>query len=240
MKTEEIERKPRGLDPNEVSRALQELQPLSWELLDRRGRQVPLTSAGYVLRFGHAYHLRLVSPFRCEEIEHVRLDNPAPFLAVEPSVHEQDDQGRSVHILPFRVKLDLWSILRRLGMTVSGDELEVRHQFKPNVYRHAEPFLCPIVVRPRWATVLVAVLGGLLLMVVERLVSNLFAPASANQNLDDLFYAAEQRTTWWYFLAIAGAVWLLVNVVNLFLLYRRSRELRQNFRELYPVADTTG
>lgn len=237
MKTVELHRKHRGLDPNEVSRALQDLQPTSWTLEDRRGRPVPLTSAGYVLRFGHAYHLHLVSPFPCDDIDRVRLVNPSQFLTVEPAIHEQDDQGRSIHILPFKVKLDIWSVLRRLGMTVFGDELEVRHYFKPNVYRHAEPFLCPIVVRPRWMTVLVAVIGGLFFMLLERLVSTLFFPAGPEQNLDNLLSAAEQRSTWWSLLIVAAAVWIIVNLMNLFLLYRRSRELRDNFRESYPAVD---
>jgi hypothetical protein len=235
MKTEELDRQRRGLDPNEVSRALQDLQPSCWALLDRRGHAVPLTSAGYVLRFGHAYQLRLVSPFECEEIDCVRLVNPAPFLAVEPAVHEKDDRGRSIHILPFKVKLDFWSILRRLGMTVFGDELDVRHYFKPHVYRHAEPFLCPIVVRPRWMTVLIAVVGGLLFMVLERLVTSLFVPESTGRSLADTLGAVSQRGNWIYFLIIAAAVWLGVNIVNLCLLYRRSRELRDSFREMYPA-----
>jgi hypothetical protein len=235
MKTEELERKRRGVDPNEVSRALQDLQPLSAILLDRRGHEVPLTSAGYVLRFGHAYHLRIESPFPCEQIDHLQIVTPAPFIEVEPAVHEQDDRGRSVHILPFKVKLDLWSTVNRLGMTVFGDELEVWHYFKPNVYRHAEPYFCPIIVRPRWMTVLIAVLAGLLFMVVERLVTNAFVPENAGQHLGDMLHAAVQRSTWWYFLAIALGVWLIVNLVNLLLVYRRSRELRAQFRETYTL-----
>ena len=103
MKTEEIQRTTRGRDPYEVSRALQELTPLSWSIMDRRGRPVPLTPAGYVLRFGQAYRLRLVSPFKAEDVREVRILTPPSFLTVEPTLIEKDSQGRLVYTLPFKV-----------------------------------------------------------------------------------------------------------------------------------------
>src|SRR5947209_3688475 len=73
MKTEEIQRTPRSHDPGEVSRALQELTPLSCTIVDRHGRPVRLSSAGYVLRFGKSYHVRIRPPFKNEEIREVRI-----------------------------------------------------------------------------------------------------------------------------------------------------------------------
>src|SRR5262249_39049858 len=106
MKTEEIQRTTRGRDPHEVSRALQDSKPLSWSIVDRRGRAPPLSAAGYVLPFGQAYRLRIISPFPAADIQEVRLVNPPSFVTVEPPLIEQDEQGRVVHSMPFKVSLD--------------------------------------------------------------------------------------------------------------------------------------
>jgi hypothetical protein len=235
MKTEEIQRKPRGRDPNEVARALQELTPRAWSVVDRRGRPVPLTSAGFVLRFGQAYHLRLVSPFKREVVEKVYFENPPPFISVMPSRFDKEEQGYDVYDLPFKVNLDPWANLRRLGTSVLGDDLEVVHGFRPGVYHEAPTFLCPIVVRPRWETVIVGVLSGLLFILLEKLLVGLFAPhRNFQDSIEELLNAFTQRHSWGIFAMLAGAVWLIVNIVNVSLLYRRSRELRQHFRESYP------
>src|SRR6516225_7706458 len=73
MLTEELHRTYKGRDPNEVSRALQELTPRSCVIVDRRNRPVLLSSAGYVLRFGNAYRLQIRAPFRHEDIQAVRI-----------------------------------------------------------------------------------------------------------------------------------------------------------------------
>ena len=62
MQTESIQRTPATHCPHAVSRALQDLAPDVCVIVDRRGKPVPLSGAGYVLHFGHAYHLRVVSP----------------------------------------------------------------------------------------------------------------------------------------------------------------------------------
>ena len=205
MKTEEIQRRPRGRDPNEVSRALQELTPRAWSVVDRRGRAVPLTSAGYVLRFGQAYHLRLVSPFKREDVEQVYIDNPPPFISVQPGRFDREEQGYYVYDLPFKVNLDPWAHLRRLGMSVLGDDLEVVHGFRPGAYGEAPTFLCPIVVRPRWATVIVGVLGGLLFILLEKLLTGLFVPnRNIQDGIGDLLEALSRGHSWGFFAMLAG------------------------------------
>src|SRR6266581_1859266 len=105
MKTEEIQRTPKSSDPNEVSRALQELTPLSCRIVDRRGRAVPLSAAGYVLRFGKAYRLRIRAPFADDDVESVRIISPPAFLKVEPELREIDEAGQSVRAIPFTVSV---------------------------------------------------------------------------------------------------------------------------------------
>jgi hypothetical protein len=234
MRTEEIQRTPRSRDPNEVSRALQELTPLSCAIVDRRGRPVPLSSAGYVLRFGHSYHLRLLSPFHEEDIQTIRLINPPPFLTVEPELPEVDEQGRSVRSIPFKVSLDLWTHMRKLGMGIYSDDLEIVHYFRPGLFREAPAFFCPIVARPRWTVIIVAVLLGILFILLEKIVSGFFSPEHPADNLRLFLEPMLRLESWLWLVGIALAVWLGVNLVNLTLLYRRSRELRQAFREMYP------
>ena len=137
--------------------------------------------------------------------------------------------------MPIKVALDVWAHIRKLGTSVYGDELEVAHYFKPGVFRDAQSFLCPIVVRPRWAAVVVAVLLGLLFIVLEKVTVSLFFPERTVQDSMQSLLQAFSRGDWWLrFLGAAVAVWLVVNVVNLSLLYKRSREMRSNFRDTYP------
>jgi hypothetical protein len=234
MKTEEIQRTRRSRDPNEVSRALQELTPLSCEIVDRRGRPVPLSSAGYVLRFGKSYHVRIVPAFKDEDIKEVRIINPPSFITVENELCELDDRGRRVRAIPFKVSLDLWTHMRKLGMGVYGDELEIVHYFHPAARREADAVLCPIVARPRWLVVFVAVLLGLALIVLEKLVSGFFSPEQPTQHLRLFLEPAFRWDSWLWLTGIALLVWAIVTLVNLLLLYRRSRELRTEFLERYP------
>jgi hypothetical protein len=236
MKTEEIQRTTRGRDPYEVSRALQDVMPRSWSMLDRHGRPVPLSAAGYVLRFGQAYRLRIVSPFPAEDVEEVKIINPPAFLIAERTLVEKDEQGQLSHTLPFKVTLDLWTHLRKLGATVYGDDLEVVHYFRPGVFREAQSFLCPIVARPRWGIIAVAVVVGLLLLILEKLATGFFFPE--RPILESLRDALERmsRANWWLqFMSIALTVWLVVTAVNVAFLYKRSRELRAEFKETYPA-----
>ncbi len=236
MKTEEIQRTPRGRDPYEVSRAFQDTTPLSWSIVDRRGRAAPLSAAGYVLRFGRAYRLRIVSPYKAEDIKEVRILTPPSFLTVEPTLIEKDAQGRLTYTMPFKVSQILWAHIRSMGASVCGDELEVVHDFKPGAFREPQSFLCPIVARPRWEVLVVAIVLGLLFIVVEKVISGVFFPEKTVQDTIQTMLGTFSRGDWWIrFLIAAIAVWLVVNGINLVLLYKRSRELRTNFRETYPT-----
>jgi hypothetical protein len=234
MRTEEIQRTPRSRDPNEVSRALQELTPLSCTIVDRRGRPAPLSSAGYVLRFGKSYHVRILSPFKDEEIREVRIINRPAFLTVENELCEIDDQGRQVRSIPFKVSLDLWTHMRKLGVGVYSDELEIAHYFHPAARREAPTYICPIVAQPRWTVVFVAALVGLVFILLEKLVTSVFSPDRPAENLRAFLEPALRWDSWLWLAGIALLVWVGVTAVNLLLLYKRSRELRAAFVEVYP------
>jgi hypothetical protein len=230
MQTEEIHRTATGRDPHEVSRALQEHAPLCCEIVTRRGRPAPLSSAGYVLRFGHSYRLRFVSPFQDEDVQEVRIIDAPSFLKVEPEIRQADEQGRLVRCIPFKVQ---FGMSPRSWLSVRADELEVVHSFKPGIYRDAASFSLPIVVRPVWLIVFVAILTALVGYIVQRLVVDVFFSQTPQQHLIDSLQSVEK---WLWVVGAAALIWLVVNVLNLIALYRRGRELRHAYREKYPPA----
>src|SRR5262249_13782335 len=148
-----------------------------------------------------------------------------PFLSTEPELREVDEQGRSVRSIPFKVSLDLWTHMRKLGMGVYADELEIVHYFRPGVIREPSPYFCPVVARPRWTVVAVAVFLGLVLILLEKLVAGIFShqPVEHVRGFLEPFMRSD---SWLWLLAVAAGVWTIVNLVNMALLYRRSRELR--------------
>jgi hypothetical protein len=235
MKTEETYRTQRKRDPNEVSLALQDLTPLSCTIVDRRSRSVPLSSAGYVLRIGKSYRLRVISSFKDEEIEKIRIITPPAFVKVEDELREVDEQGRAVRSIPFKVSLDLWTNIRKLGMGVYSDHLEVAQNPRQGVSEKTTTFLCPIVARPRWTVVLVAVLLGLFFILLEKVVTGFFSPERPSENVRIFLEPIFRVESWLWLFGIAFLVWVFVNMINFGLLYKRTRELRNLFREKYPV-----
>jgi hypothetical protein len=234
MKTEEMHRTPRSRDPNEVSRALQELTPLSCVIVDRRGRSVPLSSAGYVLRFGRSYRMRIRSPFPDDEVDSVRIISPPAFLTLEPELREIDEAGRSVRTIPFTVSGGWLRWISRLTRWACTDELEVSYHFRPGVLHQPPIFLCPIVARPLWSLVIIAVLTGLLTVLLERIVSDFAFAERRAETMRLLAESVWRWDTWLWLVAITAAVWLTVTLANTVTLYRRSRELQHAFQERYP------
>jgi hypothetical protein len=235
MLTEELHRTYKGRDPNEVSRALQELTPRSCVIVDRRNRPVLLSSAGYVLRFGNAYRLQIRAPFRHEDIQAVRIISPPEFLTVESELSETDDEGRSVRTIPFTVSVGWLAQMLRLNLMVCSDDLQIAYTFRPGV-PHAPPlFSCPIVARPKWTLVWMAVLAGLLWLLIPRIASEL---TFAEQRLDTIQRSAESLLRWDSLLWLAGValvVWLVITLLNSIAIYRRSRQLQREFEERYPA-----
>jgi hypothetical protein len=233
MKTEEIQRTLRSRDPHGLSRALQELTPLSCAIVDRRGRSVPLSSAGYVLRFGRSYRLRIRAPFPDDEIESVRIITPPAFLTLEPELREIDEEGRPVRTVPFTVSGGWLRWISRLRHWACTDELEVSYHFRPGILRQPPTYICPIVARPLWSLAIVAVLAGLLGIVLQRIVSDFpFADRRA-ETMQLLADSVWRPDTWWWLGGITAGVWLAVTLANTWTLYRRSRELEGEFRERY-------
>lgn len=237
MKTESIQRTPATHDPHGVSRALQDLTPNDCTIVDRRGRPVPLSGAGYVLHFGRAYRLHIVSPFADEELQEVCIVSAPTFMAIGPPLRDVDDEGRSVHVLPLKVTFDwlsVWSLLRRFGIGVDADELEIAQRFKPGVFREVPPFLCPIVARPHWSALLVLVFFGVLFILVQKTLDHAIDLDKRDQ-LDSLLHSLERWDSWAWMLGVAFVLWCVVNLLNLCFLYQRTRELRRHYRNTYSA-----
>jgi hypothetical protein len=219
-----------------VSRALQDLTPDVCTIVDRRGKAVPLSGAGYVLHFGRAYRLHVVSPFPDGDLQEVCVVNVPAFLTVGPELRDVDEDGRSVRVLPLKVSTDwlsIWSLLRRFGLGVDADELEIVQRFKPGVFREAPPFLCPVIARPHWTVLFAFVFVGLLFVVVQKALDH--ALSLDPDRLGVFWHFLQRWDSWLWILGLAFSLWCLVSFLNLCFLYQRTRELRRHYREVYSA-----
>lgn len=230
MKTENITREPRRAAQS-VSRALQDLAPLSCELLDARGRRVPLSSAGYVLRAGNKYRLR-VTPADNDLIA-VQVISPPDFLIIDPEVTDHDAAGRCVRDIPFRVRLDLGAAVYRFG-NVRCDDLEITCKFRPESGKHSPKYCHPVVVRPGLALVSLAAVGSILSLVAPLFLSEL-SNGSIMESTDFMARISHWLTNpvFWLCLGLIAAVLLSVYGFSLFQLLQRSKELCELFQERY-------
>lgn len=231
MKTEELQRASVSQIPDEVSRSLQEAAPLWCVIVDRHGRPATLSSAGYVLRGNGSYRLRLVSPFKDDEVHEVRISSPPSFAKTEPEVREIDEHGRAVRSIAFKVPIQ-FAQLWRLGLGVSCDELEIVHRFNPGSQRESQPYIIPVVIRPVLISLLGAILFGLIGCFLPKLATEFFFGDKSAEYIIDTLQTPDK---WLWMLGVTVGAFTIVNVLNLMLLYRRSRELRHGFRERYPV-----
>jgi hypothetical protein len=235
MKTEEIKRTPKSAAPDEVSRALQELTPLSCVIVDRRGLPVPLSSAGYVLRLDRPYRLRIRTPFPDEDVASVRIISPPSFVTLEPEMREIDEQGRSVRTIPFTVSVGWIPQMLKLNLGIFSDDLEISYHFQPGVFRQPPIFVCPIVARPVWTVAIMALLAGLFWVLVQKILMDFMNPEHRVETMRLFLESLVRLDSWLWLIGVAVPVWLLVTLVNSIALYRRSRELEGAFQEQFPI-----
>lgn len=237
MKTEDLIRQERRGDPQAVSRALQETAPLHCTVVDSRGKKVPLSSAGYVLRPSKSYRVRVVSPFPDRELKGVKIINEPDCVSIDPEMKEVDEEGRTVRSLPFKVKGMFFSQAKRFKLiNVKCEELEIAQYFQPECGKEDLVFTCPIVIRPRWPIFVVALVIGLILMLLEKFVTEILwsghVPASGGRGM--LQRMVTDVHSWLVLIGLTGLVVIIAWLVNASYLYHRSRELRKQFRETYP------
>jgi hypothetical protein len=228
MKTEEEviqSRGPRHVAPG----SLQELAPLSATIIDPRGRPVPVCSAGFVLRAGRSYRLRIVSPPDPDFVG-AKIQTPPDFIRADTEV-SMTEQGQRVRDLPFRVRKDLRGSLLKLGGLLT-DELEVRLNFRSGSGKSLASLTYPIVVRPGSELLLGALLGAMLSAVGSLILPELLS-AEKTRGVNFWVYAG---------FAVAGLLIALIvaaYAVAFLQLRHRTHYLRSVFDERYPPIEST-
>lgn len=236
MKTESLVRQERRDDPLAASRALQDLAPAHCTVVDARGKPVALSSAGYVLRPGTSYHVRLVPSCKDSELKEVRIISSPEFLTVDPELDVLDEEGQAIHSLPFHVKGDFWSQARKLGLDLRCTELQIAQYCPEGSERRFPVFKLPIVVRARWPILIGAILAGFIGSLLEKIITEMLwsghAPTGGVRGA--LYRMVTDGGSWSWMVGLSVGAVLLVCGFNAWVLYRRSRELRHQFREAYP------
>lgn len=103
-----------------VSPALLPQSPGRIQLTTARGQEVPLMLAGYRLKLGSTYHLRVAGPVR--ELRLVGF--PRLLVRRQGEPHELADDPARGHCQALRIgRADLWSTVTSLG--IHAEELEV-------------------------------------------------------------------------------------------------------------------
>jgi hypothetical protein len=183
MKTEEESIQSRG-PRHAVPASLQELAPLSATIIDARGHPVPVSAAGFLLRAGRSYRLRIISP---PDSDFISAKILAPPDFIHTSTEDSDtDQGQRVRDLPFRVRQNLSGSLLKLGGLLT-DELEVRLHFRSGSGKSLPLLSYPIVVRPGPELLL----GALVTALVSAAGSLLVALAGSHATNSGGWYARE-------------------------------------------------
>ncbi len=107
-----------------VSAALQNLAPVSCRIVDLRGKEVRLTKAGYVLRPGASYSIRIVLPVKDADVSNVRFLAPPAYIREDPAISDPEEGGHAVRIIPFHVKAPGWSRVKQY-VILDTDDLAV-------------------------------------------------------------------------------------------------------------------
>lgn len=227
MRTEEEPIQSRG--PRYAPPAsLQELAPRSVTIIDSRGRPVPVGPAGFVLRAGRSYRLRIVAPPDGDFVS-AKFLAPPDFIRADREVPGME-QGQPIRDLPFRVGQDLGGSLLKLGGLLT-DELDVCLTFRSGSGKTSPTLTYPIVVRPGPELLLGALLTALL---------------SAGGSLlmpETLSAEKSHGLNYWAYAGFALAVLLLGLVLAGYViaslqLRHRTRDLRASFEERYPPLDS--
>lgn len=238
MQTDEMIRVPRPQRETAVARALQQLTPLSCRILNASDKPVPLTSAGYLLRFGHSYHLQIAPPFSDEELDAVCLVNVPDFVLANPEVREFDPDGRPVRSIPFRVPSGWSAFWWKLGLDVRADTLDVSYAFKKGREKEVRLYRCPVVVRRRWGMgVFIAAAFGTIVGVGQHVFSEVVLngrlPEGGLNGLAMRF--ARNPYSWAWFIVLTVGVLVAGLARQCYMVHKRSRQLKGRFRDKYPA-----
>jgi hypothetical protein len=219
---------------NTLSPALQPLAPLSCTLITPHNRAVSLGAAGYILRPGRAYRLRVVLPCPESDLVEVRLLTPLDFIKAEPAWEEAAEDGKAVRVLPFLVPRDSFLDWKHFVRLCSAS-FSVVYSFRGRGQRHAVEHQCPIVVLPWVGPMLISAAIGVLFLLGQSIFVQVMDKGVPS--LQDWLWQLWDRITDVRVLALSAGVAVATFLILFGYLYgqvyHRARELRQEFRRAY-------
>ncbi len=206
----------------EVSPALLAQSPETLSITTRRGREVPLALAGYRLRMGGTYQIRVTGPVR-----DIRLIGfPRLLVQRRGDPRECSDDHQQYWCLEFRVqRAGLFSMVTHLG--IFPEELEI----ESTLLDDRKVSVCvPVVLELgfTWKIVLLLVLWAFFLSVSE-----LISAALWDHRVDLL----RSPAPWLRALLLAMLYPVMTLARRVYGLRKRARELQQHYQATWQLPD---
>ena len=217
-----------------LSPALQSLAPISCRITDLRGKEVRLSKAGYVLRPGRSYHLRIVLPVGDANTSDVRLQAKPSYIEVARTETKPEEAGHAVRIIPFHIQVG--GLLRfKQYVHLDSNDLPVAFTMTQGKSSKDGHQLCPIIVEPLLGPIILSAIVSLVLIIVQNLVGRLLDPGKPLWDgilgfFRDLLMNPESLI--FFGLLVAGLSCLML-LVHLGQRKARERELWLRFKETY-------
>jgi hypothetical protein len=237
MRTEELLRGDRPTGTRSASPALQDPVPPEWQLTDAKGRPAPLSSAGYVLHFGHIYELR-VAPFADTEAPSaLHLLSAPAFLKRQAGPATLTRHGQTCHCLTFRVQRE-YGWLRQLfkgPYEIAWGEIEVECSVSDSWGGSRVAFACPVVARTAWSIgliflLVVGYLGGWLVGQLGNVLKDCWTRGAWPWNNWQHWWQ-DNPQFWLWPLLIAALNPVACLLTHLYRLWQRSGELERRYRQ---------
>lgn len=243
MPTEEVSWSDCSLDTDLVSMAFQAAVPPDWLFLDHRDREVPLSSAGYILHFGRQYHICVASLTQDELLPNLRLVRPPMFVEERSPQTEFRKHGQLYRRLSFRVKAGAgWLWILKGPFEILWDDLEVECYTQNREDTGRPKLSLSIVARTPWSVSLVlllvvwAFLGwvfGQVQKIITDLVTEGFFPLQ-----QDWWSILQNNPRYWLWplgAAVLGPVSAFFNTARR--LWQRTQELEVRYQQRLSFED---
>jgi hypothetical protein len=237
MRTEELVRARQRLNGLGVSLALEDRVPPKWGIFDERGEPTSLSSAGYVLHFGHTYELRVAPSAEGERLPDIRLASRPNWVIPVGEARIVEEKGQRYVSLAFEVRRQTsWVWLYYIPREIYSTGLDIEFSNPSSNGSTWIKVVCPVLARSRWLIqlILLGTLGAMLFAVGDLLLHH------GVRAIYELVTTGEMADPWpipWIGLVIGGilspAIALLGNIMHM---HSRSRQLQKEFRQRWPTA----
>lgn len=233
MRTEQLVRQDRPRDVHRVSTALEDWTPPAWHLVTSKGKPAALSSAGFVLHFGHTYQLR-VAGSESGPAPEVHLVRVPPFIERQDGPATVSRHGQEFACMSFRVHREAgWLRFYQAPTELLFGDLELEWEAGAGAERRRVPFGCPVVARTRWTVGIIILLSAWALL--TWLIGQLQHAAAVVVTRGELPLESNPRF-WLWPLLLAGSYPLYVLVLHIGRLRQRSEELEARYLRRYLPA----